>query len=145
MKRRWISVFAVVGLLALASIGPAGAEEAKPVKDAAVVQDVLPRVEEPALLKDQAPQVEGMKAFKDPATGKLRAPEPGEATVTQARTAAPAPRVVALPEGALALPLDLSRLEFMTAVVEADGSVSYRCSTPGHSHGPVAKGGRDAQ
>jgi hypothetical protein len=144
MNRRWMFVVAVVGPLALASIAPAGAEEPKPKKDAPAVQDVLPRVEEPVLLRGQAPQLEGMKAFKDPATGKLRAPEPGEAVAgAQSRTTAPAASVVALPEGAIALPLDLSRLEFMTVVREADGSVSYRCSTPGHQH--ATKGGRDAQ
>jgi hypothetical protein len=143
MKRRWISVFAVVGLLALASIAPAGAEEPKPKKDAPAVQDVLPKMEV-SDMQGLAPQAEAMKAFKDPVTGKLRAPEPGEFVAgAQTRTAAPAAKVVALPAGAIALPLDLSQMEFMTAVREADGSVSYRCADPAHKHAPAQKGGRN--
>ena len=143
MNRRWMFGVAVVGLLALASIAPAGAEEPKPKKDAPAVQDVLPKMEV-SDMQGLAPQAEAMKAFKDPVTGKLRAPEPGEAVVAGAPARATVPAAqVALPGGAIALPLDLSQMEFMTAVQQPDGTVSYRCANPAHDHAPAQKGGRN--
>jgi hypothetical protein len=99
-----------------------------------------------------------MRAFRDPVTGQLRAPNADEAQAmsTQRAAAAGAQRVApasspvsTLPDaqaplqvqrhasGAASVRLDARHMHFATATRNADGNISYFCAE-GHGHSTAA-------
>jgi hypothetical protein len=78
----------------------------------------------------------GQRAFIDPATGKLREPEPGEAEALhlqpgarRALQAAPAPQQIAGPGGAIGMAVPEEAMSYSVATLNPDGSVSMACVT----------------
>lgn len=90
----------------------------------------------PGPVAQQAPAGQGgFMAFKDPVTGALRPPEPGEAAALRALIPVPAqPPAPALQRpmaaGGYSVLLDSSFDSFMVMTRRQDGSLAYDCLTP---------------
>jgi hypothetical protein len=114
MKRP--GIFSLLTLLGMAAAGyePLGAAERPPKK------------------KDPAAASAGWRAFRDPATGKLREPTPEEARELSRRdaqkSAAPtAFEVVVHPDGMKSVDLKGAFTMSLAARRNPDGSISYEC------------------
>lgn len=91
-------------------------------------------------------QLAGVQVFIDPKTGLVRTPTAEEAAALAAELqrqlggssgqakALPAP--VRLANGTLMAPVSLDLMNFSTAHIHADGTVSFDC-VEGHEHGPA--------
>ncbi len=82
--------------------------------------------------KRAAPATGGMKAYIDPATGKLREPTPedlrNEAAVgPQAQPATATPEILPHPSGAVSVVLGPEHLSFSVAKKNDDGTLSMSC------------------
>jgi hypothetical protein len=131
---RFLAGLSVAAILALGS-GPALADEsgtctkkkaAKPAATAAVTPEGAK-----AAPAETAPQA-GMKAYIDPATGKLREPTAEDAaaaaaTGRQALRAAPAPLVVQHPSGVMSAQLGDEYMNDVVVRKNADGTLVYTC------------------
>ena len=87
---------------------------------------------EPAPKKPPAPAAAGWRAFRDPATGKLREPTPEEARELSRRearkSAAPLTfEVVVHPDGMKSVDLKGAFTMSLVARRNPDGSISYEC------------------
>jgi hypothetical protein len=87
---------------------------------------------EPAPKKQSPPAAAGWRAFRDPATGKLREPTPEEARELSRREArksvAPATfEVVVHPDGTKSVDLKGAFAMSLVARRHPDGSITYEC------------------
>jgi hypothetical protein len=134
---------AVIALLAVATApGPASRGDqataapasqsdhpAKPVeKQAAQAKRAMPAA--PATQAGDS----GQRVFIDPATGKLREPEPGEIAALQPAAkrslrAAAAPEMLAGPGGAVGMAVSEDAMSYSVATVNPDGTLSTVCVT----------------
>jgi hypothetical protein len=76
----------------------------------------------------------GQRAFIDPATGKLREPEPGEVeallpAAPRTMRAAVAPKEIAGPGGAIGVAVPEEAMSYSVATLNPDGTVSTECVT----------------
>jgi hypothetical protein len=125
---------------------------ARTPKPAAVV-DVLPKAPAPPEAQNLKRQMQRLIAARDAESGGFRAATPAEQAELRGNIAArsatlapPADPTIQLPNGTMALPPDISRLEFLTAERHADGSFTFNCANPLHKHQPRTAGrkGRNA-
>lgn len=143
MTHRQKAVLGVAAAMTLAVTSlSAQNPQAGPPKPAAVL-DVLPKAAPSPALDRLKQQMQRMIAVRDSETGEFRAATPEEhAALTGAsgsrasRTAATQQedRTIQLPNGAVALPADLSQLDFMTIERHADGTLALNCNNPLHNH-----------
>lgn len=125
----------MAGLSALALAGPATAGPPAPsASDNGLMQfPYVSVVAEPAAAAAPTGQG-GFMAYKDPLTGQLTAPDPGQAALltATARAGAPIarqapPQVAHAPHGGISLMLDERQARYATVRKAADGSVHRRC------------------
>jgi uncharacterized iron-regulated membrane protein len=122
----------------LAATPPPGlAPQGNPVMKAAAEQsDAIKPVARPTTPSTaQSPaSASGQRVFIDPATGKLREPEPGEIAALQPAArrslrAAVAPQEIVGPGGAIGIAVPEEAMSYSVATVNPDGTVSTVCVT----------------
>lgn len=125
-------VLAVVALLAVSAAPVVAAQDGQSKQS----DQKQPAAKKPAV--KAAPQAGGggQRAFIDPKTGKLREAEPGEAEAlqplklkTRKALAAPAPRMLSGPGGAVGMVVPEEAMSYSVATVNPDGTVSMACVT----------------
>jgi hypothetical protein len=118
------------------SIGEmAAVAQTKTAPSAEPVKDVLPKAAPSPEIEALRKQLSSVIVFRDPITGEFRAADPGEqAALTGnrpgiARVAAPA--AGRLPSGGRYLQYNPAKLQFLTAVKNAGGAVSFHSAPAG--------------
>lgn len=146
MTHRWIALLGATAAVTLAVYIAPGQESSQQADAPAVPElvHVLPKAAPSPVVEKLKLQMQQMIAVRDPETGEFRAPTAAE---HQALTASPAAKgsrmasraavgdaTVYLKNGAVALPADLSQLEFLTVERRRDGSLVQTCGNPLHAH-----------
>ena len=114
-------VAAAAFLLAMGSL-TLPAQEKKPAAEKGAKQEK----------KHTAPAAGGMKAYIDPATGKLREPTLDDlrneaAAAPQAQPATASPEILRHPSGAVSVVLGPEHMSFSVAKINGDGTLSTSC------------------
>lgn len=132
---RFLAGLSVMAVLALGS-GPAGADETeKQTKKKCASRPAATATAEASKAQTAAPAETagqaGVKAYIDPATGKLREPTAEDAAAAaagrQALRAAPAPLVVQHPSGMMSAELGEEYMNDVVVQKSADGKLVYKC------------------
>jgi hypothetical protein len=145
VRNRTLAIVGALGLsLALAVMHIAASDDVnkKPGKPAATAasDDVNKKPGKPAATaaKQNPPQApaQGVRVFIDPATGKIREPEPEEiqqltpaAPAAARRSTAPSGAALHGRGGAVGMRLDDSQMVYSVATKNADGTISFECVT----------------
>jgi hypothetical protein len=121
------AALAVIALLAVTSTPSLAAQADQAKKAAAQQSDPKKPVATPA-------GGSGQRVFKDPVTGQLRAPEPGEVEALQpvarrAQQAAAVQQQIAGPGGAIGMAVPEEAMSYSVATLNPDGTVSTACVT----------------
>ncbi|MEW5980568.1 MAG: hypothetical protein AB1898_32695 [Acidobacteriota bacterium] len=142
--RFWVWVVGVTMGLSLVCAGQAASSKTKSDQRKTQANSEVKGPQAKAIVQIEAskpplrePLLRGQHAFVDPQTGKLREAELEEIQtlmnqVATGRSRGPL-RQFRLPNGAVAVELDASYCDFLTATVNANGSVTMTCSK-GHDH-----------
>jgi hypothetical protein len=122
---------AILGAAALMAAGGALAETPQPATGLMTFKNVRVQAATPAqLAADQrmAPGEAGARAFKDPETGELRAPEEGEVVSSRAKRAGGSPTVAYRNyRGGISVALDESFESNSVVTRTADGKLEMQC------------------
>lgn len=119
MRTSWQTPLAIT-LLLVGALSKMFAEDNKRASQSASVQDVLPKATPSPQLETLKKQLSFVIAFRDPITGELRSPDPGEHGTLAGSSAGTArmsaPQVGQLPSGGRYLRFDPAKLRWATAV-----------------------------